>query len=269
MRPMPPWISLTFILMCLLCAGQNSAQGPSATEDVVRRATFVFIGTVVKLNATTMPEVKASESTAVVRVDEVIDGPGAPPDLASKEITVQLAQARSVSVGQRATFFTKGWLMGESLAVIEVAPAREAGNPQQLREMVQATRQKTADGALQGEIASAEVVVAGTVTSVGPGGLPELPTEHTPRWQKAVIDVQSTLKGHVTGSSVTVFFPGSEDPVWRGSPRFNEGQQGIWLLHRNQVELRGIENQFTALKPLDFQSRDQLERIQRLLKSAR
>ena len=93
--------------MCLLCAGQNSAQGSSATEDVVRRATFVFIGTVVKLNATAMPEVKASESTAVVRVDEVIDDPGAPPDLAGKEITVQLAQAGSASIGQRATFFTK------------------------------------------------------------------------------------------------------------------------------------------------------------------
>jgi hypothetical protein len=269
MRPMPCWISLTFILMCLLCAGESSAQGPGATEDVIRRATFVFNGTVMKLNATTMPEVKASDSTAVVRVDEVIDGSGGPPDLAGKEITVQLARAGSVSTGQHATFFTRGWLMGESMAVIEVAPAGEAGNPQQVREMVQATQQKTADEALQREIASAEAVVAGTVTSVGPGGLPEPPTEHAPGWKKAVIGVQSTLRGHVTGSTVTVFFPGSEDPFWRGSPRFKEGQQGIWLLHRNQVELRGIENQFTALKPLDFQSRDQLERIQRLLKSAR
>jgi hypothetical protein len=268
MRPAPLWISLTFILMCLLFAGENSAQGPNAKEDDVRRATFVFIGTVVRLNATTMPEVKASASTAVVRVDEVIDGHGAPPDLAGKEITVQLAQAGSVRAGQHATFFTQGWLMGESMAVIEVAPTREAGNPQQVREMVQASRQKTADEALQREIASAEVVIAGTVTSVGPGGLPELPTEHTPRWQKAIVGVQSTLKGQVTGSSVTFFFPGSEDPVWRGSPRFKEGQEGIWLLHRNQVELPGIENQFTALKPLDFQPRDQLGRIQSLLKSA-
>ncbi|MGC2695521.1 MAG: hypothetical protein WA738_06995 [Candidatus Angelobacter sp.] len=271
MRPISLWICLTFSLVCLWCMDTDSgfAQSSSASDEVVRRATFVFIGTVSKINATTMPEVKASDSTAVVRVDEVIDGPGAPPDVAGKEITVQLARPGSLNAGQRATFFTKGWLMGESMAVIEVAPAREVGNPQQVREMVQASRQKSADEALQGETASAEIVVSGTVSNVAPGGAPEIPSEHTPQWQKAVIAVQTTLKGHVTGNSITVVFPGSDDPYWRGSPKFKEGQQGIWLLHRNQVQMRGMQNQLTALKPLDFQPLDQLPRIQRLLKSGR
>lgn len=269
MRPIPVWIALTFGLGCMLWANAGWTQTSTANDDAVRRATFVFIGTVVRLNATTIPDVPASESTAVVRVDEVIDAPGAPPDLGGKEITVKLLQAGSVREGQRSTFYTRGWLMGESMAVIEVAAAGEAGNPQQVREMVKASRQKSADEELQKEIASAEAVVAGTVTAVGPGGLAELPSEHAAQWQKAVIAVQSTMKGHVTGNTVTVFFPGSEDPMWRGAPRFKEGQQGIWLLHRNQIEFAGIENQLTALKPLDFQSRDQSERIQRLVKSTR
>jgi hypothetical protein len=66
-----------------------------------------------------------------------------------------------------------------------------------------------------------------------------------------------------------VAFPASVDPVWGSSPKFKEGQQAIWLLHRNQAQLPGMENQLTALKPLDVQSRDQLERIQRLVKSGR
>lgn len=264
------WVSL-FVFQPGLFPGlmANPPQAEVTTESVIRQATFIFKGTVVKLSATTMPEVKASDSSAVVRVDEVIDAPGAPADLAGKEITVQLAHAGSLSVGQQATFFTRGWLMGESMAVIEVAPAREGGNVQQIREMVQAARQKNADEALQTEISSAEAVVVGTVSSVAPAGIPELPTEHTPQMQKAVIAVQTTLKGHVTGKSVTVFFPSSDDPYWRGAPKFKQGQEGIWLLHRNQIEMRGLENQFTALKPLDFQTRDQQERIQRLAKSGR
>ena len=269
MRPILLWIFLTFSLACLLCADGNSNQAPSNPDDVLNRATFIFIGTVSKVNASTMPDVKASDSTAVVRVDEVIDGLGAPPDLAGKEITVQLAQPGSVRAGQKAAFFTRGWLMGESMAVIEVAPSRKAGNSQQVREMVQAARHKSADDALQSEIATAEIVVAGTVTGVSPGGLPELPSEHTPQWRKAAIVVESILKGHVAGHTVTVAFPASADPVWGSSPKFKEGQQAIWLLHRNQAQLPGIENQLTALKPLDVQSRDQLQRIQRLVKSGR
>jgi hypothetical protein len=255
--------------MCLVCIDSPAEQPASANDDAVRRASFIFAGTVSKLNASTMPDVRASDSMAVVRVDEVIDGVGAPPDLAGKEITVQLAQPGSVGTGQKYTFFTKGWLMGESMAVIEVAPAREAGNSQQVREMVHAARQKSADEALQAEITSAEVIVVGSVSSVAPGGIPELPTEHTPQMQKATIAVQSTLKGHITGKNVTVFFPGSDDPYWRGAPKFKQGHEGIWLLHRNQLEMRGLENQFTALKPLDFQPRDQQDRIERLLKSGR
>lgn len=269
MRPVSLSLPLALTLMGLVCADCQAEQTAKANDDAVRRASFIFVGTVSKLNASTIPEVRASDSTAVVRVDEVIDGPGAPPDLTGREITVQLAQPGSVSAGQKYTFFTKGWLMGEGMAVLEIAPPSAAGDSQQLREMVQAARQKSDDEALQTEISSAEAVVVGTVSSVAPAGIPELPTEHTPQMQKAVIAVQTTLKGHVTGKSVTVFFPSSDDPYWRGAPKFKQGQEGIWLLHRNQIEMRGLENQFTALKPLDFQTRDQQERIQRLMKSVR
>jgi hypothetical protein len=230
---------------------------------------LVFIGTVVRVNATTVPEVSASESTAIVRVDEVVEGPDAPPDLAGKEITVQLSRPGGVKPGEHATFFTKGWLLGDSMAVIEVGHSAETLSPQQVRDTVHGERQKAVDQALQEEIVSAELIVTGKVTRVAPAGIPELPTEHTPLWKKADIEVESALKGHVTGHSVYVLFPASEDPAWHTSPKFREGQQGIWLLHRNQLKLRGVENQYTVLKPLDFQTRDELGRVQRLAKDSR
>ncbi|MGA2373691.1 MAG: hypothetical protein ABSG11_23785 [Candidatus Korobacteraceae bacterium] len=55
--------------------------------------------------------------------------------------------------------------------------------------------------------------------------------------------------------------------MWHNSPKFHEGQQGIWLLHVNQVRLPGVQDQYTTLRPLDFQSEAQLERIRRLLNS--
>lgn len=271
MRPMPWLVFCLLILMCLLCSDRDRAQGPDGMREVLRGATFIFIGTVVKLNATTMPDaVKASESTVVVRVDKMMDDPGVPLDLAGREITVQLSRVGSVRAGRQAIFFTRGWLMGESIAAIEVAPPGEADHWPQVLELVQKTRQKIADEALQRELASAEVVVAGSVARVAPCGLPELPTEHTPLWQEAVIQVQHpALKGSVSGYTVTACFSSSEDPVWRTSPKFKERQRGIWLLHHKQMDLRGLESQLTALKALDFQSIDQLDRIKQFLKRAR
>jgi len=49
-----------------------------------------------------------------------MDAPGAPIDLVGREITVKLATPASVKPNDKIEFFTKGWLVGNSLAVIEV-----------------------------------------------------------------------------------------------------------------------------------------------------
>jgi hypothetical protein len=238
-------------------------------ESLIRQATFIFVGTVVKTSATTMSEVRASESTAVVRVDEILEGPGAPPDLAGQEITVQLASSGSVKAGEKTTFFTKGWLMGESLAVIEVGRAGVTQSTSQGREQIQATRRKAADEALLEEIASAETIVAGTVASVRPSSIRHIGSEHDPDFYEAEIKVESVEKGKVTGHTVVVLFPNSDDVMWQSAPKFKQGQQGVWLLHRNQTKMPGVKDQYTVLMPLDFQDRGELERIRSLRKAAK
>jgi hypothetical protein len=213
-----------------------------------------------------MSEVPATESTAVVRIDEVIEAPGAPAGLLRQEITVQLSQTGLLKAGDQATFFTRGWLLGNSMAVIELGHAVDQ-SVQQTGEQVQATRQKTADEALQAEIASAESIVAGTVASVRPSHIPHIGSEHDPDWYEAEITVSSVVKGHLPSHTVTVLFPHSDDPMWQGAPKFKEGQQGIWLLHRNQMNLPGIKDQYTVLNTLDFQTMENLERIRKLVKS--
>ncbi len=274
MKPVVP-ITL-FSIVLFVChsavpamgATQNSQQAASATEGFVRQATFIFVGTVVKVNATTMPEVQATESTAVVRVDEIIEAPGAPPDLRGQEITIQLLQSGSAKPGEQITFFTKGWLLGNSMAVIEVGRGNGAQSAEQLRDQVRAMRQKIADEALQTEIASAEVIIAGTVSGVRPAKISHIGSEHDPDWYEANITFESVEKGHLPGHTVTVLFPHSDDVMWQDAPKFKEGQQGIWLLHRNQMALPGIKDQYTVLKPLDFQVRENLQHIRDLRKTA-
>jgi hypothetical protein len=260
---------LLFCLSSALVCAENSSQPAGAVDNLTRQATFIFVGTVARLNASTVSEVQASPAIAVVRVDDILEAPGAPVDLKGQEITVRLADPGSIKQAEKATFFTQGWLLGDSLAVVEIGHAAAGPGTDEVREQVSATHQKMADEALQGEIASAEAVVVGTVTSVKASSIPHIGSEHDPNWFAAEINATSVPKGALAGHTVTVLYPNSDDLMWQGAPRFKQGQQGIWLLHRNQVALPGIQNQFTALNPLDFQTADSLDRVMGLLKATR
>jgi len=254
--------SLT-MLSILLLSYSLAAQNPNDVTTWIRQSTFIFVGTVEALNATTMNAVAANDGLAVVRVDKVISAPGGPPDLAGKNVTVKLLPTAALRRGEEATFYTKGWLLGNSLAVIEVGhsvPAEAA-----TQEQVNAVHQQMADEDLQREMASAVAIVSGVVRSVQKSKVPHIGSEHDPDWYQAEIVIRETLKGKPRGESITVLFPHSDDVMWHNSPKFHEGQQGVWLLHVNQVRVPGVQEQYTALRSLDFQSEEQRERVQRLL----
>src|SRR3954451_7760941 len=78
---------------------------------------FVFDGTVQKTNATSMSNVPATEDSAIVRVDKVIQAPEVLRHAEGLEITVYTADGTKLAVGQRATFHTQGLVFGESIAV--------------------------------------------------------------------------------------------------------------------------------------------------------
>jgi len=253
-----PLLSAAFFI---IVPAQAFPQSTDTTDALIRQSTFIFRGTVEKVGASTMPAVAANDFTAVVRVDELIDAPGAPPDLAGKSVTVKLLQANSVKAGEQLTFFTKGWLMGNSMAVIEVGRSAAAQNPS---EQVRRTRALMADEGLQKQLATAEAIVVGIVRSVQPAAIRHLATEHDPDWYEAHIEVESAIRGRISGREMTIVFPHSDDVMWKRSPKFTQGERGIWLLHRNQARLPGIEDRYTALDPLDFRPAGELDRVRRL-----
>ena len=92
-----------------------------AKEAAEAGAKFVFKGTVRKLAAATLSELKGAKDTVVVRVDQIMRAPDALRDFVGRDITVQLPAGDSVKSGEQAIFYTNGWLFGESLAVKSLA----------------------------------------------------------------------------------------------------------------------------------------------------
>lgn len=259
-KPVPLHVVLGLCL-CAAALGQ-AAGGP---EELTRAAQLVFRGTIQKVEASNLEIVPADSDTAVVRVDEVLKAAPGLGDLTGREITVKLAQPGDATAGEQAVFFTKGWLYGSTLAVVEVG--RLHGDAALLRGQVAAAGRLAADEELAGRLAGAALVVAGrvvdthpaaVVTEVGEG------SEHDPQWWEAVVQVDTVLKGKAAGQRVTFFYPTSQDVVWFEAPKPEVGSDGIWLLYRDQLPDLGLRG-YTALKPWNLQPRGQADRVRRLL----
>lgn len=263
----------------------------SRTQSLAKDARFIFKGTVRKLKATADSRIPASPRTLVVRVDEVLEAPESLADLAGQEITVQLATAAKLSPGQQAIFYTNGWLFGDSVAVQSVAHhPLDAARPTlaaiagpdsdpvtNLRNRDAQSRFDQADVVASGRVVSVSLPTgAGPVAArasaaaaaMGEATAEEPLSEHAPLWRDAVVELDSVHKGGQPATRVTVRFPASTDVMWYKAPKLNVGQEGLFMLHKGELDgsqRRGVaraaaapsEGVFTALHPADFQPLDQ------------
>lgn len=264
---------LTIALIALLqtdpgSARANPPQGMTeSVEQQIQKSSYLFVGTVQKTNASTMPLVPASDRTVVVRVDEVLSAPKTLADYTGHDVTVQLREGSSVKEGERLAFFTNGGMFGASVALVEVGHVEAGRDTQDLRRQIAQAFQKKDDEDLRKRIAKASLVVAGKVLKTGPAKLSERQplTEHDPQWQEAEIGIEAVQKGQFSARTVSVLYANSTDMMWFRSPKLKEGQDGIWLLHKDAVKWPGIKDRYVVVDPLDFQPRDQGDRVKRLL----
>lgn len=240
-------------------------------DEYVRNSQFVIAGRVEKTGATTMPMVAAANA-GVFRIEEILHGPPVLKDFTGKEITVIFKEPATVTAGESAVIFATSWLYGESLAVMEVGRL-ERGKRGAMRDEVNDAYQRLGDERLLERIVAAELVVSGKVVKTEPA--PEeirrrMPvTEHDPIWAVAEIQVASVLKGQHESKGISIFFPSSTDAAWHDCPKFKTGDEGIWILQRNQQE-RGWPRMriqgLTALHALDFQPLDRRAHVQALIR---
>ena len=242
--------------------------------DYARNAPFVVAGRVARTGAATMAMVPASANTGVFQIDEVLHGPAVLSGFAGKEITVLFQDsAAAPNAGESLVLFATSWLYGEGLAVLEVGRIAHSGERREtMRTEIQEAFERREDELLLARINLADLIVVGKVVGTAPA--PEeirrqMPiTEHTPDWWRADIEISRIEKGSHQGKQVHIWFPNSEDVAWHESAKFKSGQEGIWLLQRDQQE-RGWPIMripgLSALHPLDFHPLDRLDRIRRLL----
>jgi hypothetical protein len=227
-----------------------------------RRSGFVFLGEVVQTSASTVELVEATKETAVVRVERVLR---APDDLGAgkgSEVTVRLASA--AKKGQRAVFFTIGWVSGEGLAVQEVG--RQApGDPEAIEKQMGDVVGKDEIAELRRRVKEASAVAVGEVAETRSLGGKEVPpaSEHDPQWRTAIVVVQSGEKGDMKeGQRVEVAYPSSDDVMWFRAPKPQKGDRAVFLMHRRPLEERDVE-MLAIVDPVDMQPAERLDDIRR------
>jgi len=248
----------------------------SKADALAQQARFVFKGTVQKLRASTVPDIKDKSGTVIVRVDEIIHAPEELSYFSGHDITVQLSGRKKVKVGEQNVFHTNSWLFGDSIAVVSLRQeavgkvsaaldmAMTTGDPVKnllARDMKE--RFESADLVVSGRVTSVRLPTD-TVSAVDSASEPLTPSsEHDPMWHEAVIDVASVHKGDGDQKTVTLRFPSSEDVMWHRAPKFKPGQDGIFMLQKSKIKehasaadsagaIETVEA-YTAFSPVDFQ----------------
>ena len=238
-----------------------------AAADVARlsrRAGFVFAGEIERTNASTVALVRPTKEIAVVRVKEVLKAPADFGERKGKRVTVRLASA--ARKGQKAVFFTVGWVSGEGLAVQEVGrqPATDVGT---MRKQMEEAEQRDERSALRKRVNEAEAVVLGKVAETRPSGDVELPpaSEHDPLWRLAVVVVERAEKGDAkAGDRLTFAYATSDDVMWFRAPKPDKGQRAVFLLHRRRLEERD-DTALAVVEPIDVRPPEELERIRSVI----
>jgi hypothetical protein len=232
----------------------------SKAESLASESNFIFKGTVKKLKATTIPNVPATEKTVVVSVNEIIRAPELLHSFAGTDITVQLGSRETIKKGEQTIFYTNSWMIGESLGVksnghgeVSASSTFESVSTPELGD--------AASQRLQSKVADADTVVTGKVTDVRLVGASakgkgkketfehyEAVSEHNPVWQEAVIEVSDVEKGKGTSKQIVVRFPESTDVRWYEAPKFEPGQEGVFLLKDEKRSAKSAGDAVSAPK---------------------
>ncbi len=227
-----------------------------------KRSEFVFVGRVLRPATSNVRIVRASEGTAVVRVEEVLHGTAAARDLQGREVTVALQRGEALETGGSYFFFATRLLFGENVAVQEVGRIRLSDETERLRAEIRAMSREAEATPLRTRLGGTAGVVVGTTSALTRAKRRSHKwSEHDPDWWVARVATSSVLKGEIKGE-VEVLFANSRDVAWHKAPKFHPGSTGILVLRKERVE--DVEGDyFVAVDPLDLLPVGRLAEVRR------
>jgi hypothetical protein len=203
----------------------------------------------------------------------MIRAPRAFARLVGQRVTVTLRVAGQPPQGTTVIFYARTQLIADSLVLEEVShqslPSATA-SPEGLYDALAAH----GDAPLVERWRRRVVVVVGRVSNVGPMVAAAGPTdtdvpvsEHDPQWQEAVVEVDSVIKGAVSGP-VVIIYAASLDVAWYRAPKYHPGQTGVFLLHQEDVPAAAATQYadvYTSLDPADVVPIEDQARVRALI----
>jgi hypothetical protein len=222
----------------------------ASARRFARESRFVFSGVVDGSRRSSLSILSGGSGTVVTRVEDIHLARADLRDQRDQLVTVVVSD-EAPDVGDRFVFFTNPIMFGETMAVHEVGRIRQPDDVDALSRLMETTEAEMADEQLRDHVGSTEAIVEGRVRSTRDLSTVSAATkgEHDPDWWAATIRVARKLKGDV-GAEVEVRFPTSRDRRWFEVPRLHEGDEGVFLLHRDGEEHEGVH--LALLHPDDF-----------------
>jgi hypothetical protein len=241
--------------------------GTSATRWT-RESRFVFTGAVERDASSSLSFVPPGPATAVVRVERIHYATEALQKQAGQLVTLLFGEG-SVPEGEhrRLVFFTNPVLYGETVGVREIGHMDAPDDLDAVHELVVRVKREGRMEETRRHLASADAVVHGQVTSVYSASDKSVvpSSEHDPIWWVAKIRITRSLKGDLKDESAARY-PNSRDIAWYRVPKLIEGQEGVFILHRDGLDLGGAR--LAILHPEDvlLGGADEVSRIHGLIR---
>jgi hypothetical protein len=264
-------VALFSALVILGCPKRESMprKTPGEIPENIARlapaADLIFRGEVVALKTSTV-DAEDPSAMGVVGVEEILAGSDFHQQFKGSKITVVFQEPGKMKTGEKKVFFTRVSAIGESLETQEVGSLdvkdEDLGT---VRGHIDKARRLAQDEALATRIRNTSVVVSGRIASVKPADIQApFDSEHWPEWMAATVEVKEKIKGDGR-AQVTFLFPRSTDEMWRASPQFQEGDEGVFLLREKNTPLLD-EKELSLTDPRDFLLPAEVERVKRLAK---
>lgn len=267
-----------WLLTILFVLARTISFSQPIDQEMMKKSSVVFVGTISQTGATSFAEVPVSSATSIVKVEQILQQPAAISIKEGEEITLELNE--NLPSGTRALFYTDGWILGKGVALREIGHtmipgAMSSAAQDDLRKQFFASRKAMMEEQFRARIDSADIVVLGKVTSIqpSPAEKDKRITEHDPEWHDAVVKVSKGVKGVSDGAEIVVRFPMSMDIAFYGAPKLKKGDEHVMMLRTDtrsglgKAQVAGREiGTYIIEMPSDILEKGQLQQVLEIMK---
>ena len=205
-------IAVFAVVVICISGGSAGAQIPSvdSLQTVLKRATYVFEGTVQRWGAVADSSLTATPRTAIVHVSRVFSCPQQVGEFGNEDVTIAFHDSSAAPAGTRAWFLGTGWAVGTHIATSVVSVVRTPTKPHidSLLVNIREAIRLSATDALGAIVNAADVVVIATVRTISGPKVAASSTrgEFAERWVTVQLTVDSVRASRDTSKTHTPAF---------------------------------------------------------------